>query len=183
MASVSLFVFFVLSHLVLLHSAEGEGKQEHPYCLPFQCGKFGNISFPFTENPDPFCGLHVECDETPLMIHLPLELPWAWSKRKYEVLNIFSIDTTPHIRVKDLWLSEDLWKTRLNLEQGGVSMWLWSTACAYWGVSYSSSPLTHNIKRFDSFKTSNKRSKNWWRKSLRLVWTVLHCWLSNSRVQ
>ena len=83
--------------------------------------------------------------------------------------------------------TEDLWKTRLNFEQGGVAMW--STVCAYWGVSYSSSPLTHNIKRFDSFKTSNKRSRNWKRKSLRLVWTVnysmnyvLQCWLSNSRV-
>ena len=111
MASVSLFVFFVLSHLVLLHSAEEEGKRENPYCRHFQCGKLGNISFPFTEIPPlfPFCGLmQVECDETPPMIHLPLDLPWPWNERKYEVLNITYTNTTQptqHIRVKDrsLW--------------------------------------------------------------------------------
>ncbi|XP_075636336.1 LEAF RUST 10 DISEASE-RESISTANCE LOCUS RECEPTOR-LIKE PROTEIN KINASE-like 2.3 [Castanea sativa] len=118
MASVSLFVFFVLSHLVLLHTA-GEGEREHPSCVPFQCGKFGNIRFPFTENlpppgPPPFCGLMLEkCDETSPMIHLPLDLPWAWSVRKYEVLDISYTDTTPHIRVKDPSL-EDLKSNKCN---------------------------------------------------------------------
>ena len=110
MASVSLFVFFVLSHLVLLHSAEEDGKQENPYCQSFQCGKLGNISFPFTKTPPsfPFCGLMpVKCDETLPMILLPLDLLWPWNERQYEVLNISYTNTTPHIRVKDSLL-EDL---------------------------------------------------------------------------
>ncbi|KAK7836217.1 hypothetical protein CFP56_022825, partial [Quercus suber] len=54
MASVSLFVVFVLSHLVLLHSAEEEGKQEYPYCWPSPCGELGVISYPFTKFPPHF---------------------------------------------------------------------------------------------------------------------------------
>ncbi|KAM3740828.1 hypothetical protein ACB098_08G128700 [Castanea mollissima] len=108
MSSVSLSVFFVLSHLVLLHSAEEEGKRENPYCRHFQCGKLGNISFPFTEIPPPFhfCGLHVKCDEPHPMIQLTPG-DW-WSERRYEVINISYTNTTPHIRVKDHWLSEYL---------------------------------------------------------------------------
>ena len=116
MASVSLFVFFVLSHLVLLHSAEEEGKRENPYCRYFQCGKLGNISFPFTEMPPPFpfCGLmHVKCDELPHpMIHLPLGD--RWSEKRYEVINISYTNTTPHIRVKDRWLWKCLHTNKCN---------------------------------------------------------------------
>ena len=105
MASVSLFVLiFVLSHLVLLHSAP-----ENPYCLPFQCGKLGNISFPFTKIPEPFlfCGLmQVECDETHPMINFPLGD--SWRKGRYEVIDISHTDTTQHIRVKDHSLLEYL---------------------------------------------------------------------------
>ncbi|KAM4084465.1 hypothetical protein ACB094_08G134500 [Castanea mollissima] len=108
MASVSLFVFLVLSHLVLLHSAEEEGKRENPYCRHFKCGKLGNISFPFTDIPPPFhfCGLHVKCDELHPMIQLTPG-HW-WSERRYEVINISYTNTTPHIRVKDHWLLEYL---------------------------------------------------------------------------
>ena len=108
MASVSLFVFFVLSHLLLLHSAIEEGKRENPYCRHFQCGKLGNISFPFTKIPSPsqFCRLmQVVCDETPPMILLPLGVQ---SERRYEVLNISYTDTIQHIRVKDHFLLEYL---------------------------------------------------------------------------
>ena len=108
MASVSLFVFFVLSHLVLLHSAEGEGKRENPYCRSFQCGNLGVISFPFTKIPPPSfplpsCGsLQVECDEPYPMIHLPLGD--LWSERRYRVINISHTNTAQHIRVSDLSL-------------------------------------------------------------------------------
>ena len=94
MASVSLFVFFVLLHLVLLHSAEEEEKRENPFCRTYQCGKLGNISFPFTKFPHPFqfCGLiHVECDEPQPKIHL--------TERPYEVINISY--NPQQIRVRD----------------------------------------------------------------------------------
>ena len=114
MASVSLFVFFVLSQLVLLHSAEDGGKLENPYCQPFQCGKLVNVSFPFTnitKFPLPSCGLlRLKCDETPPMIHLPWDDPE--SEGRYRLINFSSTNTatqvTQHIRVKDLWLSKSL---------------------------------------------------------------------------
>ena len=115
MASVSLFVFFVLLHLVLLHSAEEERRRENPFCLPFQCGQLGNISFPFTKIPfrSQFCGLmHVKCDEPHPMIHLPLGD--RWSEKRYEVINISYTNTTPHIRVKDRWLWKCLHTNKCN---------------------------------------------------------------------
>uniref|UniRef100_A0A2N9H0A4 Protein kinase domain-containing protein n=1 Tax=Fagus sylvatica TaxID=28930 RepID=A0A2N9H0A4_FAGSY len=66
MASLSLFVFFVLSHLLLLHSAEEE-KREPLNCSSFQCGKFGIIGFPFTNSKTHFAELprkeHPDKDE------------------------------------------------------------------------------------------------------------------------
>uniref|UniRef100_A0A7N2KLT4 Protein kinase domain-containing protein n=1 Tax=Quercus lobata TaxID=97700 RepID=A0A7N2KLT4_QUELO len=74
MAYVTLFVFFLLTHLLLLYSAEGV-ERTYPDCSPFNCGKFGIISFPFTNISHRLCGvLPVNCDETPPTIRLPLEL-------------------------------------------------------------------------------------------------------------
>ena len=56
MASVFLFVFFFLSHLVLLYSVAAEGIYP-PGCPPFVCGKVGKISFPFANDTSPECGL------------------------------------------------------------------------------------------------------------------------------
>ena len=107
MASVLLFVFFFLSHLVLLHSAEAEEKRKWPDCLPlFQCGKFGTIGFPFTNSSHPpRCGLlPVNCDGTPPTIQLPRNL----SETPYEVINISYTNTTQSIHVKDISLWEYL---------------------------------------------------------------------------
>ena len=101
MASLSLFVFFVLSHLLLLHSAEEE-KREPQCSSSFQCGKFGMIGFPFTNNT-PHCGLlSVNCTETPPTIRL------LWSDRQYEAINISYTNTTQSTRIKDLLLSDNL---------------------------------------------------------------------------
>ena len=104
MASISLFVFFALSHLLLLHSAEEENSL-YLYCSPFHCGKFGNISFPFDNSKYPFCGgfLAVDCDGTPPTIQL------GWSGRQYDVINIsYSNTTQSTTRIKDLSLSDHL---------------------------------------------------------------------------
>jgi hypothetical protein len=70
MTSVSLFVFFIFSHLVLLHSTEG-GKGKHSNCLPFPCGKLGFIGFPFANTTNPSCGIFtVNCDVINPMIQL-----------------------------------------------------------------------------------------------------------------
>ena len=64
MASVSLFVFFFIAHLVSLHSAEDEGIYP-PNCPPFVCGKLGKIGFPFADHTRPECGLCIlyDCGE------------------------------------------------------------------------------------------------------------------------
>ncbi|KAF3965117.1 hypothetical protein CMV_010673 [Castanea mollissima] len=56
MASVFLCVFFFISHLVLLYSAEEE-EIYPPGCQPFVCGKVGKIGFPFANDTSPDCGL------------------------------------------------------------------------------------------------------------------------------
>jgi hypothetical protein len=104
MPSLSLFVFFVLSHLLLLHSAEEE-KRKPLNCSPFQCGKFGIIGFPFYNRKYSFCGglLAVNCDGTPPTIEL------EWAGRQFEVINISYTNTTPSTtRIKDLSLSDHL---------------------------------------------------------------------------
>jgi hypothetical protein len=49
MASVFLFVFFILSHLVLLHSAEEEVRSAH-IC---RCGDLDMTGFPYTNMSKP----------------------------------------------------------------------------------------------------------------------------------
>jgi hypothetical protein len=109
MALFSLFVFFVLSNLVLLHSAE-EGKKYFQKCQPFHCGKFGSIHFPFANSTNPECGLcRVDCDERKPMIQIGFE--WDKSSRSYEVINISQSNTTSlsnTIRIKDQALEEKL---------------------------------------------------------------------------
>ncbi|XP_075636164.1 LEAF RUST 10 DISEASE-RESISTANCE LOCUS RECEPTOR-LIKE PROTEIN KINASE-like 2.4 isoform X1 [Castanea sativa] len=102
MACVSLFVFFLLSRLLLLHSAE-EVNRTLPNCSSFQCGKLGIIGFPFTDSSHPLCGLlPVKCDEMPPTIQL------GWSRGPYEVINISYTNTTLITRIKDLLLSDAL---------------------------------------------------------------------------
>ncbi|GMY18424.1 LEAF RUST 10 DISEASE-RESISTANCE LOCUS RECEPTOR-LIKE PROTEIN KINASE-like 2.4 [Fagus crenata] len=97
MASISLFVFFALSHLLLLHSAEEENSF-YLNCSPFHCGKFSNISFPFFNSKYPSCGslLAVNCDEALPTIQLEL------GGRQYELINIHNTNTTlSTARIKD----------------------------------------------------------------------------------
>ncbi|XP_030955816.1 LEAF RUST 10 DISEASE-RESISTANCE LOCUS RECEPTOR-LIKE PROTEIN KINASE-like 1.1 [Quercus lobata] len=105
MASVSLFVFLVLSLLMLLLSAEEKGKRGRPSCLPFQyCENLGDIYFPFTKSPHPFCGLlKVECDPDEKRPTIHFRVPG--SERPYEVINISY--TTQQISIRDPWFSED----------------------------------------------------------------------------
>ncbi|KAL4611816.1 hypothetical protein ACB092_08G153000 [Castanea dentata] len=100
MAFGSVFVFFLLTNLLLLHSAEEE-KSTHPNCPSFQCAKFGTIGFPFTNGSQPSCGLlPVNCDEPIPLIQLPLGL----SGKPYEVINISYTNSTQSIRIMDFSL-------------------------------------------------------------------------------
>ena len=102
MPSISLFVFFVLSHLLLLHSAEAENRNP-PNCSSFQCGYLGIIGFPFFNSKYPICGglLAVNCDGTLPTIQQEL------GGRKCEVINISYTNTTLYTtRIKDPLLSD-----------------------------------------------------------------------------
>ncbi|XP_035542236.1 rust resistance kinase Lr10-like isoform X2 [Juglans regia] len=72
MASVSaLFVFFLLSYLVLLLSAQPEETYSSHNCPPFPCGDLGWIGFPFASITHPNCGIGiVDCSKNPVMIQL-----------------------------------------------------------------------------------------------------------------
>ena len=109
MASVPLFVFFLLSQLVLLHSADG--KRNHQNCASFHCGKFGSISFPFANSTNSYCGLcPVDCDETTPMIQLGRD------GRSYNVINISQSNASyATIHVKDQVLQEHLNLRRCKL--------------------------------------------------------------------
>jgi hypothetical protein len=109
MASVSLFVFFVLSHLLLLHSAEEAKKYGYPSnCPPFCCGKLGSIEFPFSDNIHPDCGFCiVNCDEISPTIQLGID------GRSYDVIKISQSNTT--ISVKDQVFQEHLNLRRCEL--------------------------------------------------------------------
>ncbi|XP_059454770.1 LEAF RUST 10 DISEASE-RESISTANCE LOCUS RECEPTOR-LIKE PROTEIN KINASE-like 1.1 [Corylus avellana] len=99
MASVFLFVFFVLLNFLLLHSAEGE-KTYTQKCPPFPCGRLGSIGFPFTKEENPECGVFtIECrDDAPPIFKL------VEFGRQYEVLKIYPDNTT--IRIRAEWLGE-----------------------------------------------------------------------------
>ena len=102
MASVYLFIFFVLSHL-LVHSA-AEGKWNQPNCPFFHCGKFGSIGFPFAKSTNSYCGLlTVDCNEATPMIQVGRE------GRLYDAINISQSNTSyATLRVKDQVLQEHL---------------------------------------------------------------------------
>ncbi|GMP83461.1 hypothetical protein CsSME_00037363 [Camellia sinensis var. sinensis] len=58
----SILAFFVLSHLLFLHSA-GEDNTSFQNCpQSFHCGKLGQINFPYSNTSYPLCGLcNVDC--------------------------------------------------------------------------------------------------------------------------
>ena len=103
MASLSLFVFFVLSHLLLLHSAEGENRIP-PNCS-FHCGNL-IIGFPFYNLKYPICDgsfLEVNCDGRYPTTQL------EGGGRPYEVIKFSYTNTTQSTtRIKDPLLSEHL---------------------------------------------------------------------------
>ena len=49
MAPVPLLVFFALFHPLLICASKEDGRA-FKNCLPFNCGKLGEITFPFTNN-------------------------------------------------------------------------------------------------------------------------------------
>ncbi len=104
MASVSLFVFFFIAHLVSLHSAEDEGIYP-PNCPPFVCGKLGKIGFPFANHTSPECGLCILNDwRDPTNKTTPKIQLERNGTKLYDVEGISQADT---IQIKDQQLQSE----------------------------------------------------------------------------
>ncbi|KAG2700854.1 hypothetical protein I3760_06G017100 [Carya illinoinensis] len=87
MASVSLFVFFLVSYLGLLLSA-GQEESYTQNCRPLSCGDLERIGFPFINirHPDPKCGVGiVNCSEENKTIQLVI------GERQYELRSIKNV--------------------------------------------------------------------------------------------
>jgi hypothetical protein len=99
MASVFLIVFFILSHLVLPHSAEEEVRSAH-IC---RCEDLDMTGFPYTNMSKPECGyFRVDCrhDKYPATIQLEKD------GRQYEFLGTSHDDNA--LRMVDTKLRENL---------------------------------------------------------------------------
>lgn len=87
MAYDSVGVIFLLSHLVLLVSAQEQGGQSCP--SSFQCGTRGVFGYPFTTIFKPSCGVCIlNCTEPVSTIRLARKGPW------YDITNSFSNNRT-----------------------------------------------------------------------------------------
>jgi len=106
MASVSLFVFFLLSHFVLLLSAREE-RGDTQRCAPFRCGDLNMTGFPFTNMSEPECGLFtVDCWDGQ---HPAIRLEDGGKLyHLYEVLNISQNNTMSSILINDIEFGEQL---------------------------------------------------------------------------
>jgi hypothetical protein len=106
MASVFLFVFFLLSHFVLLLSAQEE-MGDTQRCAPFFCRDLGEIHFPFANNAYPECGVFtVDCRDGQ---HPTIRLEDGGRLyHLYEVPKISQNNTMSSIRILDIGFKEQL---------------------------------------------------------------------------
>jgi len=108
MASVLLFVFFLLSHFVLLLPAQGKMIYTER-CPPFRCGHLGEIHFPFANEKNPDCGVFtVDCrDDKHPTIQLAANQEED-GERRPRVLNISQNNAMSSIRIVDIESGEKL---------------------------------------------------------------------------
>ncbi|KAK9277040.1 hypothetical protein L1049_006579 [Liquidambar formosana] len=101
MAPAYSLVFFLLSNIVILHSAEEEWGQHPKECSPFDCGKLGKLSFPFSNTTPPICGWYtINCSEAVQKVQLEKSGKW-YAVENISQANIVTIrDEVFHKRLK-----------------------------------------------------------------------------------
>ncbi|KAJ7954138.1 Protein kinase family protein [Quillaja saponaria] len=89
MAPISFYFFLILSHLVLLLSAEGEKGYVRNCPSSFYCGNLGYRQFPFTSSSRPDCGILViyDCENPNSSVDKQIELEKKGSRFKIEEAN------------------------------------------------------------------------------------------------
>ncbi|KAL7240320.1 hypothetical protein ACSBR2_006052 [Camellia fascicularis] len=97
----SIFSFFVVSHLVIVHSTWQDDKYQHGCPQSFNCGKLGPIKFPFSNDTYPRCGLcTVNCSEPVPIIY------WGWKHERYERYEVKEFLNDEAVNVRHKWLEE-----------------------------------------------------------------------------
>ncbi|CAK9151272.1 unnamed protein product [Ilex paraguariensis] len=102
MALPSFLVFFILSNLVVVNSAQ-ERKQSHYNCpVSFPCGYLGLIGFPFTNMSRPECGLcTVDCGPwQPPNVQLETNGRWYEVKRMFQNDTVLVVDPESKLRLE-----------------------------------------------------------------------------------
>ncbi|XP_028077691.1 LEAF RUST 10 DISEASE-RESISTANCE LOCUS RECEPTOR-LIKE PROTEIN KINASE-like 1.1 [Camellia sinensis] len=94
----SIFSFFVVSHLLIVHST-GQDDNQHGCPQSFNCGKLGPIKFPFSNDTYPRCGLcTVNCSELVPKLH------YWWIEERYEVKEFLNDEA---VNVRDKLISSN----------------------------------------------------------------------------
>ncbi|KAI8001489.1 LEAF RUST 10 DISEASE-RESISTANCE LOCUS RECEPTOR-LIKE PROTEIN KINASE-like 1.1 [Camellia lanceoleosa] len=97
----SIFPFFVVSHLVIVHSTGQDDVHGYQHGCPqsFNCGKLGPIKFPFSNDTYPRCGLcTVNCSEPVPKLH------FGWMEERYEVKEFLNDEA---VNVRDKLISSN----------------------------------------------------------------------------
>ena len=91
MASASIGLIFLMSNFVLLLSAQEQQGQACP--SSFQCGSLGLLSYPFTTDFQPHCGLcAINCTEPEKTIRLGRHGPWYNLNYSFSDDKVFLVD-------------------------------------------------------------------------------------------
>ncbi|KAJ7954130.1 Wall-associated receptor kinase [Quillaja saponaria] len=107
MAPISFYFFLILSHLVLLLSAEGEKGYVRNCPSSFYCGNLGYRQFPFTSSSRPDCGFQViyGCEDSNPNAGKQIELEKEGRRFKIEVANPDANSVSIHDNVPQKELS------------------------------------------------------------------------------
>ncbi|CAL5338838.1 unnamed protein product [Camellia sinensis] len=101
MGFLSIFSFFVVSHLLIVHSTGQDDVHGYQHGCPqsFNCGKLGPIKFPFSNDTYPRCGLcTVNCSEPVPIIYS------SWKHERYERYEVKEFLNDEAVNVSDKYL-------------------------------------------------------------------------------
>ncbi|KAF3431903.1 hypothetical protein FNV43_RR26639 [Rhamnella rubrinervis] len=182
MASVSILFMLILTHLLLLNSAEEQ--RYNLSCEPFVCGKLGEIRFPYKEKSQHGnCGLYnIDCSE-PSYTKIQLKEGGYWynivyisqtglifindtklhtqvESRRCESLESFGLPSPSKIATVSTQNTVSLFKCNLRLldENIGLPRDFYNTSCGDYSIYYHITTTTNRLLDNSSFqeKRGNK---------------------------
>ncbi|KAF3431750.1 hypothetical protein FNV43_RR26486 [Rhamnella rubrinervis] len=176
MASVSILFMLILTHLLLLNSAEEQ--RYNLSCEPFVCGKLGEIRFPYKEKSQHGnCGLYnIDCSE-PSYTKIQLKEGGYWynivyisqtglifindtklhtqvESRRCESLESFGLPSPSKIATVSTQNTVSLFKCNLRLldENIGLPRDFYNTTCGDYSIYYHITTTTNRLLDNSSFQ-------------------------------